>query len=199
MKNIADYDLTNLSYDSITGFITNTKTKKVYTTNHPTGYIQIGLQHKTTKKQTIMRAHRIAYYLHHGFEPDVIDHANGVKDDNRIVNLVSTTQKGNLQNLRRYKNSTYLVGVMKLSSGNFTAQGQSIRTGNRTNFGTYHTELSAHYVYTFYKQTHYALYNGNDLTDINGLTHPYFTGQLANIVATITDTSGKPALIHMNK
>lgn len=147
----------------------------------------------------MMSAHRIAYFLHHGSEPVIIDHANGQRDDNRIVNLTSTTSKGNNQNLRRYKNSTYLVGAKREPSGNFMARGYSIRTGDLTTFGAYHTELSAHYVSTFYKQTHYALYNGNDLTDINGSPHPYHTGQLANIVSTITDTKGNSALNYMSR
>lgn len=199
MKLISDYDTSTLSYDPVTGFITNTKTGTVYVKNHSTGYIQIGVRHKTTNKPTPLWAHRVAYYLHYGSEPEVIDHANTIRDDNRITNLISTMHKGNNQNKTRYKNSTYLVGAVKTRNSNFEAQGRSIRTGNKTNFGTYHSEIDAHFVGVYYKQTHYALYNGNDLTDINGLPHPYFQGTLPSIVATITDTKGNSALNYMSK
>ena len=198
-KLISDFDTSNLSYDSVTGFITNTKTKKVYVKNHGEGYIQISLRHKITNNSTMILAHRIAYYLHTGSEPEVIDHANSMRDDNRIVNLTSTNFKGNMQNRQRQKNSTYLVGVMKSKNGNFAAMTASIRTGNRTHFGTYHTEIDAHYVSTYYKHVQYANYQGNDLTDINGLPHPYFQGTLPSIVATITDTKGNSALNYMSK
>jgi hypothetical protein len=50
-------------------------------------------------------AHRVAYALYHGHWPTLdIDHANGVKDDNRAVNLRHATRQQNAQN--RGKRST---------------------------------------------------------------------------------------------
>lgn len=200
MKNIADYETAHFSYDPLTGFITHTRLGRTYTeANHSAGYIVIGLLHKTTNKQSSMKAHRLAWYLHYGTEPALIDHQDGNRINNKISNLISTTTKGNMQNLKRYKNATYLPCVKKTHGGKFEAQTSSIRTGTQLYFGTYHTELDAHYTATYYKQVHYALYNGNDLTDINGLPHPYFTGQLATIMQSINDTSGNPALNYMHK
>lgn len=44
------------------------------------------------------RAHRIAWKIINGTEPDQIDHANGVRNDNRIVNLSAATAGTNRKN-----------------------------------------------------------------------------------------------------
>jgi hypothetical protein len=44
-------------------------------------------------------AHRVAWLLHYGEWPDVIDHLNGERADNRIANLRSVTAAGNSLNL----------------------------------------------------------------------------------------------------
>lgn len=43
-------------------------------------------------------AHRMAWVYVHGKQPNRIDHINGDRSDNRIVNLRSVTQSENLQN-----------------------------------------------------------------------------------------------------
>jgi len=45
-------------------------------------------------------AHRIAYALHHGEWPEVIDHANGDRLDNRIENLSSVSAAENMRNIK---------------------------------------------------------------------------------------------------
>ena len=52
------------------------------------------------------RAHRVAWAMHYGEWPQVIDHENGVKDDNRIVNLRSVTQSENMRNAAMYDTNT---------------------------------------------------------------------------------------------
>jgi hypothetical protein len=44
--------------------------------------------------------HRVAWALYHGSWPDVIDHINGDKNDNRIANLRSVSMVENQRNLR---------------------------------------------------------------------------------------------------
>ena len=46
-------------------------------------------------------AHRLAWFLYHGEQPDVIDHINRKKSDNRLTNLRSVTQSQNLLNTTR--------------------------------------------------------------------------------------------------
>lgn len=46
-------------------------------------------------------AHRLAWLYHHGEWPNVIDHINGDRSDNRICNLRNVTQTENMQNLKK--------------------------------------------------------------------------------------------------
>ncbi|HAJ7191205.1 TPA: hypothetical protein HNO18_06525 [Escherichia coli] len=76
--------LNNLSYDPCTGLFRYTKQcgrmkpGSIAGYKHVSGYIYIG-QYK---------AHRLAWFFHYGTWPEKdIDHINGIKSDNRIVNL----------------------------------------------------------------------------------------------------------------
>lgn len=66
------------------------------------GYIQMRFNN------VIYRGHRVAYFLHHGVEPNVVDHINEVKNDNRISNLQSLTDDQNRQ-LTRIRSGTHGV------------------------------------------------------------------------------------------
>ena len=71
------------------------------------GYIYI----KTRQKQ--YRAHRLAWLYTHGkFPEDQIDHINGIKNDNRIINLRAVSDKENSRNLSlRKDNVSGHIGV----------------------------------------------------------------------------------------
>lgn len=57
-------------------------------------------------------AHRVAFKYVHGFEPDEIDHINGVRTDNRIANLRSVSRLENRRNAATPKtNKSGIVGV----------------------------------------------------------------------------------------
>lgn len=57
-------------------------------------------------------AHRIIFKLVHGFDPELIDHQNGIRCDNSIANLKSVTPQGNAKNMgRSTNNTTGVVGV----------------------------------------------------------------------------------------
>lgn len=61
-------------------------------------------------------SHRLAWSLHYGEEPaGIIDHINGVRDDNRIQNLRIVTPSENTQNMHsvRSDNETGVTGVRK--------------------------------------------------------------------------------------
>ena len=82
------------------------------------GYICIRVDGRTHK------AHRLAWLYVHGVWPQSgIDHINGIKDDNRIINLREATHSDNQQNLRKphADNKIGLLGVSR-SQGKFKAQ-----------------------------------------------------------------------------
>ena len=57
-------------------------------------------------------AHRLAWFVAFGaWPPNQIDHINGVRDDNRLVNLRLATQSENNANAKTPKNKTGFKGV----------------------------------------------------------------------------------------
>lgn len=72
------------------------------------GYVIITVERRT------YRAHRLAWLWVHGVWPAAdIDHINGNRADNRLVNLRDVDRQTNLQNLTKAKthNKTGLLGV----------------------------------------------------------------------------------------
>jgi len=64
--------------------------------------------------RTMYRAHHVAWALHYGEWPELqIDHINGDRADNRIVNLREVTRSENCRNTRLRSNNT--SGVMGVS------------------------------------------------------------------------------------
>jgi hypothetical protein len=56
--------------------------------NH--GYLQLRFM------EVNYRCHRVAWFLHHGVQPYILDHVNNVKTDNRLANLQEVTDQENL-------------------------------------------------------------------------------------------------------
>ena len=76
-------------------------------TEHGNGYLKVRLGDK------VYYAHRLVYYMHHGWMPEQIDHINGNRSDNRIDNLRAATKSQNALNSRMPKNNT--SGVKNVS------------------------------------------------------------------------------------
>lgn len=101
---------TLLDYDPLTGVFvrlvrTNTngtaEIGQVAGSVNNKGYITIGIDGK------YHQAHRLAWFYVHGtFPPNGIDHINGVKSDNRLVNLRPATQSENNCNRGAITNSS---------------------------------------------------------------------------------------------
>lgn len=51
------------------------------------------------------KVHRVAWLIHHGQWPDVIDHINGITSDNRLCNLRSSSQANNTKNSARHSDA----------------------------------------------------------------------------------------------
>lgn len=82
-------------------------------------------------------AHRIAWFLHYGSDaPELIDHINGDKGDNRIANLRSATLAQNARNRNVHKGSrSGIKGVYPTPEGKWRA---AIRKdGHLTSLGTF--------------------------------------------------------------
>ncbi len=71
-----------------------------------TGYVHVKIKEKSFK------AHRLVFLLHHGYMPDIIDHIDGDKTNNRIENLRAATKAENCQNQKiRSTNKSGIKGV----------------------------------------------------------------------------------------
>jgi hypothetical protein len=72
-----------------------------------TGYLMVKIGRR------LYSAHRLAWAIHHGIEPaDQIDHINGERADNRIINLRSVSASDNSRNQKmRTTNTTGVMGV----------------------------------------------------------------------------------------
>lgn len=88
----------------------------------------------------MMKAHRVAWAIHYGIWPEVIDHINGNPADNRIVNLRSVTQQGNLCNQRRRSDNTSSRTGVYPDKGGWTAE---IKLGAKKRYLGRHDTLAA--------------------------------------------------------
>jgi hypothetical protein len=75
--------------------------KEAFTADDGEGYLRGGID------THLFRAHRVAWALHYGEWPDdQIDHINGVRDDNRIINLRVVGILDNNRNKAMHSNNT---------------------------------------------------------------------------------------------
>lgn len=92
------------------------------------GYFDVGLKGK------YYLVHRIIFALHYNYLPQMIDHVNRNRADNRIENLREADYSTNVWNssISSY-NSTGIKGIRKTSSGKFEARiavrGKTIQVG----------------------------------------------------------------------
>ena len=88
-----------LDYDPETGHLT----RKKFAGNQRAGTV-VGHLHRDAGYVRLKHcnqtypAHRVAWFLYHGEQPDVIDHINRDKTDNRIANLRNVSKRTNCLN-----------------------------------------------------------------------------------------------------
>lgn len=106
-------------------------------------------------------AHRLAWLYHYGEWPNVIDHINGDKSDNRICNLRNVTQAENNQNIQRapVNSKSGLLGAHR--HGRSKRWQARIRiNGVGTRLGTFATAEEAHAAYMEAKLRHHSIGGG---------------------------------------
>ena len=81
-------------------------------------------------------AHRVALAIHHGEWPNMVDHINGIRTDNRIANIRSVSAKENARNsAMRKDNKSGASGVFFLKRDNRWAA--YVRNGKANQIGTF--------------------------------------------------------------
>ena len=96
-------------------------------------------------------SHRLAWFYTHGRWPLMIDHVNGLPNDNRLCNLREVTHKMNMQNKRSayINNKSGYLGV-RFKSGRYEA---AIYTNEKKIYlGRFDTAEEAHLAYVTAKR-----------------------------------------------
>ena len=110
----------------------NNKAGKVltYVGNH--GYIEVAIDYKK------YLAHRIIWFIEHGYWPNEIDHLNGIKTDNRSANIIDTDRKTNCKNLPMRKSNKLNVTGVRLRKYGYEVyinnNGRLLSLGNTKDF-----------------------------------------------------------------
>ena len=106
-----------------------------------------------------VKAHRVAFALHHGHWPDVVDHINGNPSDNRASNLRSASQSENMRNVkvRSGSSSRYLGVSWHKASGKWVAQLRA-KDGKRFHLGTFSSEEDAAMAYDTAARSHHGAF-----------------------------------------
>ena len=110
------------------------------------GYLRIKIDGKA------YLIHRLAWlYVYGDLPPMDIDHINGSRDDNRLINLRCATRSENIQNLRKHR-SDNLLNKLGVSASGRMFKATIMLNGVKHYLGLYPTIEDAHNVYLAFKR-----------------------------------------------
>ena len=145
-----------LNYDPDTGVFTwlfsrrGVKTGSIAGTVHPSGYIVIRIDGR------LYRAHRLAFlYMKSTFPAKDADHINGIKADNRWINLREATRSENKRNSGKHADNTsgYKGVYKRKATGKWVARCQV--HGKKHCLGDHDTPELAHAAYCKFASEHH--------------------------------------------
>lgn len=147
-KTINEFD--NYSVSNL-GKVKNNKTDTILSGVYSKGYLTVKLYKNGKYKRK--KIHRLVLEYFEGKSELVVDHINGIKDDNRLVNLRYCSQKENILNYTKNflnTSSKYSGVYFNRKSGKWVAR---IRiNGKRKYLGSFNSEELAHKEYLSAKQ-----------------------------------------------
>tara|TARA_R110000803_G_scaffold33582_4_gene73462 strand:- start:152 stop:709 length:558 start_codon:yes stop_codon:yes gene_type:complete len=164
----------NLHYNPDTGDFTWIKPGPRRQTGRKVGSSQSGGYRNIRLLGVMYLLHRLAFlYVEGKFPPDQVDHINGMKDDNRWINLRHATNAQNHRNMRSYKGSTSkFVGVslfkLKRTKKDGTVSvytrwyAQTNYLGKRKNLGYFKCETCAALAYDDFVSEHYPKFSNTN-------------------------------------
>jgi len=120
------------------GYNVNCRTKgKVAGCINKAGYWRINIHGKT------YRAHRAAWLYVHGYMPEEVDHIDGCRTNNRLVNLRAVNRAENAKNMRRMpRNTSGVSGVHFNQAGQVWVAGITVNQ-KRIHGGRFKTKPEA--------------------------------------------------------
>lgn len=135
-------------YDPTTGIFTRRINNRKIGTTMSIGYVSFSVN------KQLDYAHRLAFLYMTGEIPEVVDHVNKIKDDNRWINLRAANKSTNSANSKLFKtNTSGYKGVRYDGNRNLKKPFRAIlsrrENGKRKNkhLGYYSTALEAHSAY----------------------------------------------------
>lgn len=128
--------LVTIHYNAKSGDIANHVDKS-------TGYVSFNIDGR------IYYAHRLAWFYKTGKWADKIDHIDGIKTNNKWINLRNGTHAQNLQNYKKANshNKSGLLGAHMVNNNPNHFTSEIIKNGKRKFLGTFKTAEEAHKAY----------------------------------------------------
>jgi hypothetical protein len=112
-----------LDYDRDTGSFTRKTTTKGALKGAPAGCLKPNNYVELMVDGLLYKAHRLAWLYEYGsFPQNHLDHINGNKSDNRVINLREATHSNNLKNVGVRKDNKLGVKGIHLDKGIYVAQ-----------------------------------------------------------------------------